>query len=240
MKLYSELAGWWPLVSAPEDYLEEAGYFRDLLLEACRPQTVLELGSGGGNNAYHMKQNFRLTLVDRSAEMLAVSRTLNPDCEHFEGDMRSVRFDREFDAVFIHDAVMYLTTEHDLQSTLETAFLHCRPGGALLIAPDAFCETFTPEVSTGGHDKGARSLRYMQWDHPPQPGATTFAVDYAYMLREGDGPVELVHDHHELGIFPRQRWLDLCRQAGFEPRIRTVVHSEFAPRESELLLCSRP
>ena len=41
--------------------------------------------------------------------MLELSRTLNPDCEHLEGDMRTLRLGRTFDAVLIHDAVMYMT-----------------------------------------------------------------------------------------------------------------------------------
>jgi hypothetical protein len=32
--LYDELAEWWPLVSAPEDYAEEAALYRRLLEEA--------------------------------------------------------------------------------------------------------------------------------------------------------------------------------------------------------------
>jgi ubiquinone/menaquinone biosynthesis C-methylase UbiE len=96
-RLYHELADWWHLLSAPEDYAEEAAYYTELLVDACRPRRVLELGSGGGNNASHMKRRFELTLVDRSPEMLAQSRELNPECEHVQGDMRSVRLGREFD-----------------------------------------------------------------------------------------------------------------------------------------------
>ena len=94
-----------------------------------RGAEVLELGSGGGNNASHLKAHFRLTLVDRSPQMLAVSRRLNPECEHVEGDMRSVRLGRTFDAVFVHDAIAYMTTEDDLRAVFATAFEHCRPAG---------------------------------------------------------------------------------------------------------------
>ena len=65
MKLYEELAEWWPLVSAPDEYTEEAAeYIRLLRAAATGPlQEVLELGSGGGNNASHLKREFSLTLV---------------------------------------------------------------------------------------------------------------------------------------------------------------------------------
>jgi len=237
--LYTELAEWWPLLSAPADYEEAAGLYADLLSEACRPAKVLELGSGGGNNASHMKRRFQLTLVDRSAAMLRVSRRLNPECEHLEGDMRSVRLGRRFDAVFVQDAIMYLTTEEQLASALQTAVVHCRSRGAVLLAPDAFAESFRPRTSHGGHDGEDRGLRYLQWDHPPEPGATRHAVDMAYLLREG-AAVRVIHDRHWLGLFPRATWLDLCRRAGLEPEIRTVLHTHEETLEAEVLLCRKP
>ncbi|MEX2203615.1 MAG: class I SAM-dependent methyltransferase [Actinomycetota bacterium] len=110
---YGELAEWWPLLSAPEEYADEAEEYRALIEAGARipVQAVLELGSGGGNNASHLKTRFDLTLVDRSPAMLEVSRRLNPECEHVESDMRSVRLDRAFDAVFVHDAIAYITSE---------------------------------------------------------------------------------------------------------------------------------
>src|SRR5512138_3105200 len=123
MKLYDELAAWWPLMSAPADYEEEAAFYNALLIGAAatKPRTLLELGCGGGNNASFMKRAFaEVVLVDVSAGMLDVSRGLNPDCEHIQGDMRTVRVGRQFDRVFVHDAITYLLTEADLQQAIET------------------------------------------------------------------------------------------------------------------------
>src|SRR4029453_5363975 len=121
-RLYRELAEWWPVLPAPHEDPEEAEDYRRLLVESSggEAREVLELGSGGGNNASHLKAHFGLTLVDRSQQMLAVSRRLNPECEHVEGDMRSVRLGRTFDAVFVHDAIAYMTTEDDLRAVFAT------------------------------------------------------------------------------------------------------------------------
>jgi ubiquinone/menaquinone biosynthesis C-methylase UbiE len=142
-RMYDELAGWWPLLSAPAVYAEEAEIYRRLLAEAGDrpPVTVLELGSGGGNNASHLKAHLQLTLVDLSEGMLEVSRELNPECEHVKGDMRTVRLGRVFDAVFVHDAVAYMTSEDDLRLVMATAFAHCRHGGAAMFDPDDLGET---------------------------------------------------------------------------------------------------
>lgn len=220
-KLYANLASWWPLLSAPEDYAEEAEFFWRTLLADGRepPRTILELGSGGGNTASHLKAHARLTLVDRSAGMLAVSRALNPECEHVEGDMRIVRLGRLFDAVFVHDAIVYMTTEDDLRRAIETCFVHCRPGGATLIAPDFVRENFRPSTDLGGEDGSGRSLRYLEWTWDPDPDDTSYLVDYAYLLREADGVVRVEHDRHVEGLFSRDDWLRLFSEVGFVPSI---------------------
>src|SRR5262249_8778619 len=129
-KLYGELASWFHLLSSPPDYSEEAEFARKLIVEggSTEPRFVLELGSGGGNNASHLKAHFKMTLVDLSPGMLELSRQLNPECEHIQGDMKSIRLGRMFDAVFIHDAIMYMRNENDLRLALETASIHCKSG----------------------------------------------------------------------------------------------------------------
>ena len=159
MRLYDDLAAWWPLLDDPADYAEEAGLYGDLLAEACDApiESLLELGCGGGNGASHLKRRFRrLVLTDLSPGMLAVSRALNPECEHRLGDMRTLRLGRTFDAVFVHDAVCYMTTEDDLRRAMETAWAHCRPGGAVLFAPDYVRENFRPGATAGGCDEESR------------------------------------------------------------------------------------
>lgn len=124
-KLYESLAEWWPLLSAPSEYDEEAAIYAEYLVNSgtSPARTLVEFGSGGGNNASHLKRHFQMTLVDVSPGMLAVSRELNPECEHVEADMRTVRLGRMFDRVLIHDAICYMTTTADLRRAVDTAFV---------------------------------------------------------------------------------------------------------------------
>ncbi|MGQ0648939.1 MAG: class I SAM-dependent methyltransferase [Gemmatimonadaceae bacterium] len=224
MHMYSDLASWWPLLSAPADYAEEADYFRGLIESAAdgSPPTLLELGSGGGNLASHLRPHFRLTLSDRSREMLEVSRGLNPDVEHNEGDMRTLRLGREFDAVLIHDAIMYITEAAELQQTLATAAVHCRTGGTVVIAPDCVRETFNPETVSGGHDgPDGRALRYLEWTWDPDAADTQFETLYAIVLRESDGSSRVQLDRHIEGMFSRTEWLAWLAAAGLPARVVT-------------------
>ena len=229
--MYREYASWFHLLTSPNDYVVEAEFYTRLITESARipVTTVLELGSGGGNNASHMKAHFDLTLVDLSEDMLELSRKLNPGCEHLEGDMRTVRLGREFDGVFIHDAIDYMTTEADLRSAIETAFVHCRSGGAALFAPDYVMETFASATDHGGEDSGAKGMRYLEWVWDPDPEDTTYTADYAYLLRETDGSVQVAHDRHICGLFHRATWMELIEAAGFTADRREGLEDETGP-----------
>ncbi len=233
-RFYGDLAVWWPLVSAPAEYAEEAAFAASLLDTADGPtRTVLELGSGGGNNAFHLKTRYAMTLVDISEAMLAVSRELNPECEHLQGDMRELRLERTFDAVFVHDAIEYMTSEDDLRRAVETAYVHCRPGGVAVLVPDSVAENFEPETEHGGNDApDGRGVRYLSWSVDPDPSDTTTRVDYAFLLRGVDGSVSVAHDTHLLGLFPRELWLRVLSESGFTARVVAEVTSEDRlPRE---------
>lgn len=170
--LYSELAGWWPLLSPPGHYVEEAADLLGRLPPAPpdRRPTLLELGCGGGSLAWHLKQRFDATLTDRAPAMLAVSRAVNPECEHVEADMRHLRLGRRFDLVLIHDAIMHATEPDDVRAALRTAALHCLRDGAVAVLPDFVKETFAPGHESGGEDgEDGRGLRYLAWSFDPDP-----------------------------------------------------------------------
>ncbi len=236
--LYRELASWWPLMSAPASYAEEADFYRNTLEAACRvpSRSLLELGSGGGNNASHLKRHFQMTLTDVAPGMLEVSRTLNPECEHVQGDMRTVRLGRQFGRVLVHDAICYMTTQQDLRRAMETAFIHCEPGGAALFAPDHIRENFRPSSDCGGHDGDERSLRYLEWTTDPDPTDETYIVDYAYLLRDVDGAVQVKKDRHIEGLFSRADWLRLLTDVGFEPSVVPFKHSEVPDDDLEVFV----
>ena len=232
--VYTDLASYWPLVSAPKEYAEEAS-FAAALLRSAEPatSTVLELGSGGGNNAAHLKRQFAMTLVDLSPEMLAVSRRLNPECEHLQGDMRTLRLERQFDAVFVHDAIEYMTTEDELRQAVATVYAHCRPGGVAVLVPDHIAENYEPGTDHGGTDAvDGSGLRYLSWSTADDPTGTTVTTEFAFLVRSADGTVTVAHDTHVLGLFPRETWLRVLTEAGFDARsVAEVTRESRLPRE---------
>ncbi|HYB94177.1 MAG TPA: class I SAM-dependent methyltransferase [Vicinamibacterales bacterium] len=223
MRAYDDLAEWWPLFSPPSHYVDEA---EDLLqrlgpLPPSGAATMLELGSGGGSLAFHLKPYFKLTLTDVSEDMLTQNRAVNPEAEFVAGDMRTLRLGRQFEHVLVHDAVCYMTTRDDLAAAIRTAAIHCRPGGTVVFLPDYVKETFTPGTEHGGEDgQDGRAFRYLEWCWDPDPSDDTYLVDYAFLLREPGGEARVVHDRHVEGLFPRQTWRELFAEAGLDVAIQ--------------------
>jgi SAM-dependent methyltransferase len=226
-RLYGEFADWYYLLTHPDDYEEEAGIFHRTFEEHTRIpiKTMLELGAGGGANALYLKRHYAMTLTDLSERMLAQSKTTNPDCRHIVGDMRTLRLGELFDAVFLHDAVAYMTTEDELRDAIETVAAHLRTGAMAVIVPDDIADTYAPSTSDGGHTIGDRSLHYTQEHGELRPDSTVVEVRFTYTFREG-GTERTEEDVHLTGVFPLATWTRLISEAGLEPLVLPYVHSE--------------
>ena len=96
-RFYTDLAPWWPLISPPDEYAEEAAEAARHLRSAHRSPCARcsSWAVAAATTPCTCGPGSTMTLVDLSAEMLAVSRRLNPECEHVVGDMRTVRLGRD-------------------------------------------------------------------------------------------------------------------------------------------------
>lgn len=114
---YNELAWTEDLLADPSDYEGEAGSYVDRIKSSAlhAPGTLLHLGCGAGGYDAVFKRHFAVTGVDISKGMLDKARLKHPDIEYIEGDIRTVRLCREFDAVAIPDGIGYMASLPDLR-----------------------------------------------------------------------------------------------------------------------------
>lgn len=192
---------------------------------------VLELGSGGGRNASHLRAHFTMTLVDLAEDMLKVSRELNPGCAHLAADMRELRLDRSFDGVLVHDAIGYLRELGDLRKAIRTAYRHTRPGGVALFMPDHVWEHFVSETECGGGDaEDGSGIRYLAWSWAPDPEGRSVRTEYTFTLRSAEGQASTSHETHVTNRFTLREWLTLLEE-GFAPEsVRETMSEDRTPR----------
>ena len=220
--MYQEIASWWPLLSAPEDYEEEAAFYLRALLDGCarKPRTLLELGSGGGNNASYMKARVRRGRAGRSL------------ARHARGEPRAqprVRARRRatcarcgsaatFDCVFVHDAVTYMTTEADLRQRHRDRVraLQARRRRALLPGPRAreLPARRPTTAATTAREPARAALSRMGVGSRSRRHHLHRRLRLSAARRRRHMRVE--HDRHVEGLFARADWLRWLEEAGFQ------------------------
>jgi SAM-dependent methyltransferase len=104
---------------------------------------LLDLGCGTGTHALLLAdRGYAITGVDRSPGMLECARAkvtsgrlprTSTPAEFLQGDIRTLRLGRRFDAVVMLFAVLgYQTSDADVAAAMRTVASHLRPGGVFV------------------------------------------------------------------------------------------------------------
>jgi ubiquinone/menaquinone biosynthesis C-methylase UbiE len=215
---YNELAWTEDWLADPAEYEDEVKAYVDLIQRAAStpPRTLLHLGSGAGGHDTIFKRHFVVTGVDLSQGMLGKARLVHPDIEYIEGDMRTLRLDRQFDAVAIPDSIDYMASVGDLEQAIQTALLHLKPGGVLLVTAKTK-EIFRNNnfVYSGEKDGIHMTLfenNYINLFHP-----NTYEATLVYLIRQ-KGELTIHTEQQVLGLFSQTIWDDVFKNAGITMR----------------------
>jgi len=217
-RLYKDLAWLWPLWEDVEVYRKESEQIAKLIKKYAKTKvrTLLDIGCGGGKNAFHLKRHFVVTGIDISRSMLSNAKKLNPESEFLAADMRRFDLKREFDSIFINDANIYMTTKRDLLKTFKMAYCHLKPGGVTVVHPEQTRETFKQNQTHIWRSKrGDMDITFVENNYDPDRRDNTFESTFVYLIRK-KGKLKIEHDFHLCGLFKLDVWRKFLKQAGFK------------------------
>lgn len=236
-RLYSDLAWLWPIISPPEDYVEETELFSKTIKTHSKIEvkTLLHLGCGGGHNDYTFKKHFKVTGVDISEDMLKLARKLNPEVIYHNGDMRTIRLKEYFDAVTVLDSINYMSTMEDLRSAFMTTYEHLKPGGVFLTFAEEVLRKFKQNhTKCSSHSQGDVDVEFIENYYDPDPTDTSYEATFIYLIRRRD-ELEIHSNRHICGIFKMETWHDLLKEVGFEPK-QIKFEGDYCPT----FVCTKP
>ena len=231
--VFSTYASYYDLLYQDKDYARESDYVSALLLRF-HPEvgSVLELGSGTGRHAVLLAgKGYQLLGVERSTEMLARARALiqasgarQAAGPHFppefvEGDIRSVRIDRGFDAaISLFHVISYQTTNADLLQAFETARRHVRAGGLFVFDVWYGPAVLTDPPSTRVKRMADELIEVTRLAEPVLlPNSNLVEVNYHVFVRtKATGSVSETREKHEMRYLFVPEIDLLLGQSGFE------------------------
>lgn len=225
---YNDLAWTEDLLASPAEYEDEVMVYVDLIKRNAveLPRTLLHLGSGAGGHDWIFKRHFTVTGVDLSLGMLNKARVTHPDIEYIEGDMRTLRLNRQFDAVVIPDSIDYMASLDDLQQALQTATTHLKTGGVLLVVAKTE-ETFqNNNFAYSGEKDGVQvTLLENNYINPFRPN--TYEATFMYLIRQ-QGELTIHTEHQVLGLFSQETWEKVFNDAELTMR-KTNLNGIYDP-----------
>ncbi|HMO50659.1 MAG TPA: class I SAM-dependent methyltransferase [Kiritimatiellia bacterium] len=217
--LYTDLAWLWPMWGdAATEYAHYCQYVTGLIRQYSARETItlLDIGCGGGKNVLNLKREFQVTGLDLSPAMLAQAKELNPGCTFVEGDMRTCRLGRTFDAVLMDDAISHMNCRADFAAALRTAHAHLNPGGVLIVTPDVTLETFQQnKTTTSSATRDGMDVVFVENVYDPDPADEQYETTILYLMRK-QGRLRIETEHWTMGIFGLDVWRRVLRETGFE------------------------
>lgn len=211
---YNDLAWTEDWLADPAGYEHEVMVYVDLIKRTAAdpPSTLLHLGSGAGGYDVFFKRHFTVTGVDLSVGMLNKARKAHPDIEYIEGDMRTIRLNRQFDAVAIPDSLDYMASQEDLQQAIQTAVMHLKTGGVLLVVAKTEEIFQNNNFAYAGEKDGIHmTLLENNYINPFRPN--TYEATFVYLIRQ-QGELTIHTDHQVLGLFSQAMWDEVFKNAG--------------------------
>lgn len=174
-------------------------------------RTVLDLGCGTGAHAVRLAQRgFEVVGVDLSDDMLRAARRRaghagSNTATFVQGDIRSIRLGRQFDAVICMFAVLgYQTTDVDVAQALDTVRSHLAPGG-----PFVFDVWYGPAVEAIGPSVRSKVVTTAEGEVERQasavlqPESHLCTVSYRLISRPPGMPEGVTHEVHRMRYFFR-------------------------------------
>ncbi|GAB2786521.1 class I SAM-dependent methyltransferase [Streptomyces daliensis] len=177
--------------------------------------TLLDVGSGtGGHLAYFAKEFAHAEGIDLAEGMLEVSRRNLPDISVRQGDMRSFRLERRFDAVVsLFSAVGNLKDTAELDETLDTFAKHLVPGGVVVVEPWWFPENFLPDY-VGGSVQTVDGRTVARVSHTVRQDEGHSRMEVHYTVGDPADGIQHFSDVHVMALFTREEYEAAFTRAG--------------------------
>jgi ubiquinone/menaquinone biosynthesis C-methylase UbiE len=215
-KYYDEIYG-----VMGKDYIAEAKTARKFIQKYKRTEgnSLLDIACGTGAHAHALSQHYKVEGLDLDPGMLKVAHKKYPTIRFQHGDMTDFNLSHKFDAIVcLFSSIGYVKTKSKLQKALKTMSRHLLPGGVLLIEP-----WFTPKQWNVGHvymlHVNKPGLKITRMSRSGQRG-TVSLLEFQYLIGTSKG-IEHNIEHHELGLFTHEEYLEAFRMAGLK-----VIHNK--------------
>lgn len=199
-----------------KEYSLEAAKVKELLTKhgVHLQADLLVLACGTGGHIPYLKDDYHVSGLDLSEDMLALARKKFPDLRFYSGDLIDFELAMDFDAIVcMYGSIGFVKTVANLRSSMERIATHLRPNGLALITPWSTVEDFKDFIVVDAADRPDLKIARMEQVRLKEPKIVE--VTFHHLLGKNND-VTYHKQSMEIGIFSRQEYLSAMTDTGLK------------------------
>ena len=199
-----------------KEYSSEAAAVKKLLTKHGAPEQadLLVLACGTGGHIPYFKDDYRVSGLDLSEDMLALARKKFPDLRFHSGNLIDFTLEKDFDAIIcLYGSIGFVKTIDNLRASMNRIAAHLRPDGLALITPWSTAEDFKDILVVDAVDRPDWKIARMEQVRLKEP--KMIEVTFHHLLGK-DNDVTYHKQSMEIGLFSRQEYLSAMTDAGLQ------------------------
>ncbi len=198
------------------EYAPEAARVKELLTRhGLAPQAdLLILACGTGGHVPYFKDDYSVSGLDLSEDMLALARKKFPQIPFYPGNLINFKLGTNFDAMIcLYGSIGFVKTVENLRAAMNTIAAHLRPDGLALITPWSTIEDFQDLMVVDAVDRPDLKIARLEQVRLKEPKIVE--VTFHHLLGKND-EVTYHKQSMEIGLFSREEYLSAIAGAGLK------------------------
>lgn len=198
------------------EYATEAARVKELLTRHGVPaqSDLLVLACGTGGHIPYLKDNYHVSGLDLSEDMLDLARKKFPEIRFYPANLIDFTLETDFDAIIcLYGSIGFVKTVDNLRASMQRIAAHLRPDGLALITPWSTVEDFRNLIVVDAADRPDLKIARMEQVHLREPKIVE--VTFHHLLGKNN-EVTYHKQSMEIGLFTRAEYISAMTDAGLK------------------------
>ena len=198
------------------EYAPEAARVKELLTRHGVPSQgdLLILACGTGGHIPYFMEDYTVSGLDLSEDMLALAREKFPAIRFHTANLIDFELEDEFDAMIcLYGSIGFVKTADNLRASMKRIAAHLRPNGVVVITPWSTVEDFRDLMVVDAADKP--DLKIARMEHVRLREPKIVEVTFHHLLGKNNS-VTYHKQSMEIGLFSREEYVSAMTDAGLK------------------------
>jgi len=176
--------------------------------------TLLDIACGTGAQAAYLQDNFAVTGIDISDEMLSIARDKVKNATFINADMCNFSLGSQYDVIVnLYGSIGQAESLEHMQAAMKCAYKHLKQGGIFILTPWSTKESFHDALV--GRTKTSGLSGFCRMETVQRVADDKIRIDYHHLISD-NLEVKYYKHHNFITLFSESEYENSIKDAGFK------------------------